>query len=67
MIIKQKQLYEANFNCIGYFLLDSFEKCEDRRKRKVISNLIKNLNEMYMYTNKLEIKLITNEYIKESQ
>jgi hypothetical protein len=70
MILKQKQEYEANFNLIGYFLLDAFERCEDRIKRKKISNLIKSLNIMYMYTNRIEMESIKqkiqNEYIKKS-
>jgi hypothetical protein len=70
VIIKQKQEYEANFNYIGHFLLDSFERCEDRAKRKKISNLIKSLNVMYMYTNRIEVELIKqktiDEYIRKS-
>ena len=71
MTLKQKQDYEANFNCIGYFLVDAFEKCNNRQKRKKLSKLMKNLNVMYSYTNQLETRLIKqkiqNEYIKESQ
>lgn len=70
MILKQKQEYEANFNFIGYFFLDAFERCEDRIKRKKISNLIKSLNFMYMHTNRIEVELIKqkikDEYIKKS-
>lgn len=70
MILKQKQEYEAHFNFIGYFLLDAFERCEDRIKRKKISNLIKSLNFMYMHTNRIEVELIKqkikDEYIKKS-
>lgn len=59
--IKEKQIFEAHFNCIGHFLVNAYEKA-DKRKKKKISVLMKNLNEMYMYTNKLEVKLLKNKY-----
>ena len=57
MTIREKQLYEAHFNNIGHFLINAYEKA-DKKKRFKISPLIINLNQMYMYTNKLETRLI---------
>jgi hypothetical protein len=57
MTIREKQLYEAHFNNIGHFLINAYEKA-DKNKRSKISPLIINLNQMYMYTNKLETRLI---------
>lgn len=64
MTVKEKQEFEANFNCIGHFLIEQFEKA-DAKKRKKIGLLIGNVNYMYKYTNKLETKLITIKYGKD--
>ena len=49
----QKQVFESNFNMIGYFLKDAFEKAEGAKKKQ-IANLIGNINQMYIYANMLE-------------
>lgn len=64
MTVKEKQEYEANFNCIGHFLVEQFEK-SDSKKRKKISKLMHNITFMYKYTNKLETKLINIKYEKQ--
>jgi len=53
MTIVQKQVYESNFNMIGYFLKEAYEKSEGAKKKQ-IANLIGNINQMYLYTNMLE-------------
>ena len=53
MTIIQKQVFESNFNMIGYFLKEAYEKAKGKKKKE-ISNLIGNINEMYLYTNMLE-------------
>lgn len=53
MTIIQKQVFESNFNMIGYFLKDAFEKAEGAKKKQ-IANLIGNINQMYIYANMLE-------------
>ena len=53
MTIVQKQVYESNFNMIGYFLKDAYEKSTGAKKKQ-IANLIGNINQMYLYTNMLE-------------
>jgi hypothetical protein len=57
MTIKDKQKFEAHFNCIGHFLVNAYEK-SNKTKRKRISVLMNNLTQMYVYTNKLEVKLL---------
>ena len=53
MTIIQKQIFESNFNMIGYFLKDAYEKAEGAKKKQ-IANLIGNINQMYIYANMLE-------------
>ena len=53
MTIIQKQVYESNFNMIGYFLKEAYEKSTGAKKKQ-IANLIGNINQMYLYTNMLE-------------
>ena len=53
MTIVQKQVYESNFNMIGYFLKEACEKSTGAKKKQ-IANLIGNINQMYLYTNMLE-------------
>ena len=53
MTIVQKQVYESNFNMIGYFLKEAYEKSTGAKKKQ-IANLIGNINQMYLYTNMLE-------------
>ena len=53
MTIVQKQVFESNFNMIGYFLKDAYEKAEGEKKKQ-IANLIGNINQMYIYANMLE-------------
>ena len=61
MDIKSKQKYEASFNYLGEAMTSAFEKANDTRKKE-IGNYMKCLNEMYEYTNKLETKLIKQDY-----
>jgi hypothetical protein len=63
MKIKDKQIFEAHFNCIGHFLVEAYENAP-KVKRKKISILMKNLSEIYKYTNRLETKLIKQKYEK---
>jgi len=52
MTLLQKQIYEANFNYIGQTLIKAYDKKKkNKESTKELSNLIKNLNEMYMFTN----------------
>ena len=60
MTLLQKKVYEANFNYIGVFLKEAFEKTQDTKKNKEIGNLIKCINQMYIYTNQLEIEHMIN-------
>ena len=53
MTIVQKQVYESNFNMIGYFLKEAYEKSTGAKKKQ-IANLIVNINQMYLYTNMIE-------------
>lgn len=53
MNILQKQVYECNFNMIGSFLKEAYEKAEGKKKQQILS-LIGNINQMYIYTNILE-------------
>jgi hypothetical protein len=62
MTIVQKQVYESNFNMIGYFLKEAYEKSTGAKKKQ-IANLIGNINQMYLYTNMLE----TENYILQSR
>jgi len=62
MTIVQKQVYESNFNMIGYFLKEAYEKASGAKKKQ-IANLIGNINQMYLYTNMLE----TENYILQSR
>tara|TARA_R100001510_G_C7655220_1_gene214267 strand:+ start:4297 stop:4566 length:270 start_codon:yes stop_codon:yes gene_type:complete len=57
MDLLRKQIYEVNFNAIGNFLKDSYEKSKGN-KRKTVLSLIKNINEMYMYTNGVDNELL---------
>ena len=65
MDLLSKQIYELHFNEIGQTLKQQFEKTKGA-KRKKISNLIKNINEMYMYTNHLEKQLMMSEFRESS-
>jgi len=67
MTLLQKKVYQANFNYIGVFLKDAYEKTQDTKKNKEINNLIKCINQMYMYTNQLEIEHMINKKILEDQ
>jgi len=67
MTLLQKKVYQANFNYIGVFLKDAYEKTQDTKKNKEINNLIKCVNQMYMYTNQLEIEHMINKKILEDQ
>jgi hypothetical protein len=60
MTLLQKQVYQANFNYIGVFLKEAFDKTKDTdtKKNKEISNLIKCINQMYIYTNQLEVEVM---------
>jgi len=62
MTLLQKQVYQANFNYIGVFLKEAFDKTKDTdtKKNKEISNLIKCINQMYIYTNQLEVEVMIN-------
>jgi len=52
MTLLQRQIYEANFNYIGQTLIKAYDKKKkNKQSTKELSNLIKNLNEMYMFTN----------------
>mgnify|MGYP003632481508 CR=1 FL=1 len=52
MTLLQRQIYEANFNYIGQTLIKAYDKKKkNKESTKELSNLIKNLNEMYMFTN----------------
>lgn len=67
MTLLQKKVYQANFNYIGVFLKDAYEKTQGTKKNKEINNLIKCINQMYMYTNQLEIEHMINKKILEDQ
>ena len=67
MTLLQKKVYEANFNYIGVFLKEAYEKTQDTKKNKEINNLIKCVNQMYIYTNQLEIEHMINKRILEDQ
>lgn len=67
MTLLQKKVYEANFNYIGVFLKDAFEKTKDKKKNKEIHNLIKCINQMYIYTNQIEIEVMINDRILQDQ
>ena len=67
MTLLQKKVYEANFNYIGVFLKEAFEKTQDTKKNKEIGNLIKCINQMYIYTNQLEIEHMINKRYLEDQ
>jgi hypothetical protein len=69
MTLLQKQVYNANFNYIGQFLKDAFEKTKDidTKKNKEINNLIKAVNQMYIYTNQLEVEHMVMEKRYEDQ
>jgi predicted RNase H-like nuclease (RuvC/YqgF family) len=67
MTLLQKKVYQANFNYIGEFLKDAYEKTQDTKKNKEINNLIKCINQMYIYTNQLEIEHMINKKILEDQ
>lgn len=53
MDLIQKQIFESNFNMIGYFLKDAYEKTKGDKKKQ-IGELIGSINKMYMYANMLE-------------
>jgi hypothetical protein len=61
MDLLRKQIYELHFNEIGNTLKKEYEKSTGKKKKK-ISNLIKCINEMYMYTNHLEYELLVKEH-----
>jgi hypothetical protein len=61
MDLLRKQIYELYFNEIGNTLRKEFEKTSGKKRTK-ISNLIKCVNEMYMYTNHLENELLVKEH-----
>tara|TARA_A100000172_G_scaffold71486_1_gene52135 strand:- start:887 stop:1138 length:252 start_codon:yes stop_codon:yes gene_type:complete len=63
--VKEKQKYEAYFNYIGQAMARAFEKADPKR-RKEIAKYIKCINNMYIYTNNLEIKLMINNAKKNS-
>lgn len=65
MNVKEKQKYEAYFNYIGQAMATAFEKASPER-RKEIGKYIKCINNMYVYTNNLEIKLMINNAKKNS-
>ena len=65
MNVKDKQKYEACFNFLGQAMAQAYEKASSKR-RKEISAYIKCINNMYVYTNNLEIKLMLNETKKDS-
>jgi hypothetical protein len=67
MTLLQKKVYQANFNYIGEFLKDAYEKTQDTKKNKEINNLIKCINQMYIYTNQLEIEHMINKKILDDQ
>ncbi len=67
MTLLQKKVYQANFNYIGVFLKEAFEKTQDTKKNKEIGNLIKCINQMYIYTNQLEVEHMINKKILEDQ
>lgn len=69
MTLLQKKVYEANFNYIGVFLKEAYEKTKDidPKKNKEIGNLIKCINQMYIYTNQLEIEHMINKRYLEDQ
>lgn len=53
-----RQLYEANFQVIG----NQFVAWKDARPdNKTFDNLIKSLNEMYLYTNSLHMRVMTQD------
>lgn len=53
-----RQLYEANFQVIGNQLVAWKDARPDN---KTFDNLIKSLNEMYLYTNSLHMRVMTQE------
>ena len=53
MDLIQKQIFESNFNMIGYFLKDAYENSKGDKKKQ-IGELIGYINKMYMYANMLE-------------
>jgi hypothetical protein len=53
MKLLDKQLYEANFQVIGNQLV---AWKESRPDNKTFNNLIKCITEMYLYTNRLEMR-----------
>tara|TARA_R100001440_G_scaffold6638_4_gene13530 strand:+ start:1467 stop:1751 length:285 start_codon:yes stop_codon:yes gene_type:complete len=65
MNVKEKQKYEACFNYIGEAMTKAYESA-DKKRRSEISSYIKCLNNMYVYTNNLEIKLMINDTNKNS-
>ncbi len=67
MTLLQKKVYQANFNYIGEFLKDAYEKTQDTKKNIEINNLIKCINQMYIYTNQLEIEHMINKKILDDQ
>jgi hypothetical protein len=57
MDVKAKQKYEVAFNYIGNAMSLAFEKA-DKNRKKQIALYIKCINDMYIYTNKVETELI---------
>jgi len=60
MNLLDKQLYDANFQVIGSQLVAWKDARPDN---KTLDNLIKSLNEMYVYTNSLNMRVLTQESI----
>ena len=60
MNLLDKQLYDANFQVIGSQLVAWKDARPDN---KTLDNLIKSLNEMYIYTNSLNMRVLTQESI----
>tara|TARA_R100000734_G_C3312268_1_gene103261 strand:+ start:972 stop:1238 length:267 start_codon:yes stop_codon:yes gene_type:complete len=52
MTLLQRQIYEANFNYIGKSFIEAIDKKNKNKEcTKELLNLVKCLNEMYMFTN----------------
>lgn len=58
MNLLDRQLYEANFQVIGTQLVAWKDARPDN---KTFDNLIKSLNEMYLYTNSLQMQILTQD------
>lgn len=58
----QKQVYESAFNYLGHTFKEAFENAKTKERKIEILNYIKCLNQMYMYTNYIEVENLKFNY-----